>query len=147
MLRNLKEMYRLHESDTLPTISAFVGFIAFTRRAASACYYSNGVIAQSPTYQPCNSIGGTTTMCCASNRTNPLGGDGVNGQTADQCLPNGLCLNVVKWRDNDGEWRTNTSYWRNECTSSNWMDSGCLDICTSITVRNHDSILFFKNIT
>jgi hypothetical protein len=41
---------------------------------------------------PC-SAPGLSTICCATNRTNPPGGDASAGETRDECLPNGVCRN------------------------------------------------------
>lgn len=44
-------------------------------------------------------------MCCATNRTNPFAGNSSNGDTADACLPNGLCINVAERSIQMGLWR------------------------------------------
>ncbi|KAJ5687103.1 hypothetical protein N7536_009722 [Penicillium majusculum] len=69
-------------------------------------------------------------MCCASNRSNPAGGSSANGLTTDECLANGLCMNVLTYRNSAGESSTNTTYWRNQCTISDWKNNGCLNVCT-----------------
>ncbi|KAL2701787.1 hypothetical protein AAEP93_006085 [Penicillium crustosum] len=69
-------------------------------------------------------------MCCASNRSNPAGGSSADGLTADECLANGLCMNVLTYRNSAGELGTNTTYWRNQCTISDWTNNGCLNVCT-----------------
>ncbi|KAJ9293795.1 hypothetical protein DTO271G3_7422 [Paecilomyces variotii] len=62
-------------------------------------------------------------MCCATNRTNPSGGNANDGYTADICLQNGLCMNI----QNGGN---TTTYWRVMCTSTDWSTGGkCLDVC------------------
>ncbi|KAJ9489883.1 hypothetical protein VN97_g3360 [Penicillium thymicola] len=69
-------------------------------------------------------------MCCASNRSNPAGGSSTDGLTSDECLANGLCMNVLTYRNSGGESGTNTTYWRNQCTISDWKNNGCLNVCT-----------------
>jgi hypothetical protein len=67
-------------------------------------------------------------MCCATNRTNPSGGDANEGYTADTCLQNGLCMNI----QNGGNV---TTYWREMCTSTDWSTGGkCLDVCADEAV-------------
>lgn len=128
------KMYRVDNSNDLSSVLALIGITLFASLSESTCYYPSGVIAGNPIYLPCVMFGETTSMCCATNRTNPAGGDSANGITADQCLPNGLCQNVLKYRNTEGAWSTNVTYWRNQCTSMVWTDDGCLNICTDITV-------------
>jgi hypothetical protein len=98
--------------------------IAIFRTAASTCYMPNGTAYLDPAYQPCLEA---ETICCATGRTNPSGGDRNNGPTADTCLPNGVCEN--RWSENGVEY---TGYWRDFCTESNWNRNRdkCLNICT-----------------
>jgi hypothetical protein len=98
--------------------------------ATSVCYYPNGHSETSPDYQPCAFYNGETRMCCATNRTNPFGGDASDGLTADRCLENGLCLS--NFEDVDG--RIRTEYWRDQCTSLDWISGGCLNACIDGTV-------------
>lgn len=105
-----------------------------TPLVTSLCYYHDGTVASSPIYQPCISIKDTIGMCCASNRSNPAGGSSMNGLTADECLANGLCMNVLTYRNSAGESSTNTTYWRNQCTISDWKNNGCLNVCTKGSV-------------
>lgn len=79
-------------------------------------------------YQPCNSIVGSVSMCCATNRTNVPGGavynmsnsdQGWDGNPKDTCLPNGLCQNI---KTINGV--VTYGYWRDFCSSENW--EGCL---------------------
>lgn len=65
--------------------------------AQSQCYSPDGNALPSDgsyfsAFQPCTS-GGPSTICCATNRANPAGGDRSKGDTKDECLPNGLCQN------------------------------------------------------
>lgn len=113
---------------------SFLCTFIFVNLVTSVCYYPSGITALNPIYQPCISISGTTSMCCARNRTNPAGGDSADGTTSDECLANGLCRNVLKYNTSDGQWLTNTTYWRNQCTSEDWTDSGCLNVCTKTQV-------------
>ncbi|KAL2826716.1 hypothetical protein BDW59DRAFT_145099 [Aspergillus cavernicola] len=94
------------------------------------CYYPNGVSDSNPVYGGCVLIDGETSMCCALNRENPYGGLASNGNTADRCMINGLCKNVLTMVDDDDEQVSLTTYWRGMCTSSEWPEENCLDICS-----------------
>ncbi|KAJ5404674.1 hypothetical protein N7465_005958 [Penicillium sp. CMV-2018d] len=107
-----------------------LSILSITPVVTSLCYYHDGTVASNPIYQPCISIKDTIGMCCASNRSNPAGGSSTNGVTSDECLANGLCMNVLTYRNSAGESGTNTTYWRNQCTISDWTNNGCLDVCT-----------------
>lgn len=88
-------------------LSALVSiYIAAT---AASCYAPDGA-AMLDENQPCNSISGEYSMCCATNRTSD----------ADQCLQNGLCYNP-----NGGY------YWREGCTDPTWKSDACSPICRS----------------
>lgn len=74
-------------------------------------------------------------MCCATNRTNPSGGNYSEGWTADTCLANGICMNVAAMTDKSGNTNMVATYWREMCTSSNWtVGAGCLTVCTEESV-------------
>ncbi|RAO70580.1 uncharacterized protein BHQ10_006592 [Talaromyces amestolkiae] len=75
-------------------------------------------------------------MCCGTNRSNPSGGSRDNGFTADTCLENGLCQNVWQTRDDNGTTVENVGYFRDQCTSTDWENGGCLNICTAETNPN-----------
>ncbi|EED22200.1 hypothetical protein TSTA_094460 [Talaromyces stipitatus ATCC 10500] len=99
----------------------------------AVCYRLNGDSVSDPIFQPCGNPG-TTSMCCATNRTNPSGGNYDNGYTADVCLENGICQNKIFVTYEDGDTTLVTLYYRDYCTSSNWTkDGGCLNVCTEQT--------------
>lgn len=116
--------------------SLFVTLIllSLTNLATSVCYYPNGYSATSEVYKPCVSYSGTTSMCCATNRTNPSGGNLKDGFTADECLENGICLNKAESTDQSGNTVKHTTYWRDQCTTTDWASGGCLNVCTQETV-------------
>ncbi|KAL4930122.1 uncharacterized protein BDV17DRAFT_259924 [Aspergillus undulatus] len=97
--------------------------------AAAVCYYPNGESDPNPLNGKCVSIEGFNSPCCATNRTNPSGGSLADGRTSDLCMENGLCKNVATSTDDDGEETVITEYWRGLCTSSEWPESSCLDVC------------------
>ncbi|KAF2650986.1 hypothetical protein K491DRAFT_682541 [Lophiostoma macrostomum CBS 122681] len=95
----------------------------------STCYWPTG----NETYgrdltehQPCSNdtTSPLSTICCALNRTNPSGGDVIDGRTNDECLPNGVCRNRVL-----DHGTMEISYWRETCTSKDWKTGLCLDVC------------------
>ncbi|KAH1346827.1 hypothetical protein KXV68_005764 [Aspergillus fumigatus] len=92
---------------------------------SSTCYYPNGTADDH--YQPCIRVQGVNGMCCALDRTNPPGGPDSQGFTADICLENGLCQNIVQRVSTDEMIYT---YWRTLCTSADWSTNGCLNVCT-----------------
>jgi hypothetical protein len=77
-------------------------------------------------HQPCSNdtTSPLNTICCALNRTNPSGGDKLQGRTNDECLPNGICRNRVL-----DHGTLEISYWRETCTSRDWKTGLCLDVC------------------
>ncbi|RHZ54242.1 uncharacterized protein CDV56_106262 [Aspergillus thermomutatus] len=92
---------------------------------SSLCYYPNGTADDN--YQPCNNVKGVNSMCCALDRPNASGGPDSKGWTADICLENGLCQNIVQ-RMSTGQMVY--TYWRTLCTSTDWSTNGCLNVCT-----------------
>lgn len=62
------------------------------------CYFANGTALPTDPlynqYSPCKS-GGPSTICCGINRENAAGGNVTEGDTVDECLPNGLSQNRV----------------------------------------------------
>lgn len=111
-----------------------LSILTSTPLVTSLCYYHDGTVASDPIYQPCSTIKDTIGMCCASNHSNPSGGNSANGITADLCLANGLCMNVLTYTNSAGKLGTNTTYWRNQCTISDWKNNGCLNVCTKGSV-------------
>ncbi|KAF2471166.1 uncharacterized protein BDR25DRAFT_367896 [Lindgomyces ingoldianus] len=96
------------------------------------CYISNGSAVfnwdANSVYQPCSNDSSNvlSTICCATNRNNPSGGNIANGFTADICLPSGLCQNILT----DSGGNKIYAYWRDYCTESDYKSSKCLDACT-----------------
>ncbi|GAQ10249.1 hypothetical protein ALT_7570 [Aspergillus lentulus] len=91
----------------------------------STCYYPNGTADDN--YQQCNRVQGVNGMCCALDRPNSPGGPDSKGYTADICLENGLCQNIVQKMSTGQMVYT---YWRTLCTSTDWSTNGCLNVCT-----------------
>ena len=90
-------------------------------RALATCYKPNGDIETDDTYQPCSK---PNTICCATNRPNPAGGEGGGTSTSDECLPNGVCQNRAL-RSGQME----ILYFRERCTQTDWLHGACLDVC------------------
>ncbi|KAI9932359.1 hypothetical protein AWENTII_010714 [Aspergillus wentii] len=109
-------------------ISLLCLFLAPLVSAGSVCYSPDGTSESIDEYQQCNKISGTKSMCCATNRKNKSGGDSKDGFTADGCLPNGLCENVVSINNTEV-----TTYWREQCWSPYWQNGDCLNVCTRYT--------------
>lgn len=108
--------------------------LSFIPSVTAVCYAPNGDSMSDADFQPCGE-NGTTSMCCAINRTNPSGGYHDHGDTADICLENGLCENKILVTYEDGDPDLVTLYYRDFCTISHWTNGGgCLDICTEQTV-------------
>ncbi|KAJ5736655.1 uncharacterized protein N7483_001780 [Penicillium malachiteum] len=105
--------------------------LLFPARVLATCYNPDGSVQDGESYKPCIAIDGSKTMCCALNRTNPSGGLLSDGWTADICLGNGLCQNIVNGTGDDGEsWSLGSTYWRDQCWTSDWNSSGnCLNYC------------------
>lgn len=105
--------------------------LSYISSGTAVCYDPSGDSVSDPSFQPCGN-----SMCCATNRTNPPGGNYDHGFTADQCLENGLCENKIQVNYEDGDTGLVTLYYREYCTSSNWTNNagGRLDVCTEQTV-------------
>lgn len=99
---------------------------SLTGLASAKCYDFNNITQQY--YEPCGSDPAKISMCCALTRPNPYGGPGDKTQTADRCLPNGLCINMRLHVDNNVNI---TEYWRSSCNIETGMGSpSCLrDFC------------------
>lgn len=108
------------------TVFLFIPIFFLISCCRATCYDLDGSIVTDPAFQPCNAIEGAVTVCCATNRTNHFGGSSSDGITADQCLPNGLCHNIIIFSPSSTEER----YWRNGCSTSPVDSVHCLDVCT-----------------
>lgn len=102
--------------------------------ANALCYYPDGRSQTSDEYKECSYRNGTVSMCCATNRDIPSGGNFTKGYTADGCLSNGLCQNKAEITNDDGSTSMATTYWREMCSMPEYASSGCLDVCTSDSV-------------
>lgn len=112
----------LHNLSYLSSTLTF----AFARQVAASCYYADNSLVTDRDYLPCNSASGTTSMCCATNRTSA---PGTGRDVRDTCLPNGLCQNVYV----DSQGREHYDYFRSSCSSSDW--EGCLkNVCENASV-------------
>lgn len=104
-----------------------INFLAFAKVILAVCYDIHDNVITSPDYLPCNSISGTISMCCATNR------GPSNVYPPDTCLPNGLCQNIFS---NLTTGKPDTNYWREGCSSSGWSGQYCLSgVCASTNVR------------
>lgn len=108
--------------------------LALCALANALCYYPDGRSQTSDEYRECPYLNGTISMCCATNRNIPSGGNFSEGYTADGCLSNGLCKNKAEITNNDGSTFTATTYWREMCSMPDYGNSGCLDVCTNDSV-------------
>lgn len=91
------------------------------------CYLPDGTGATNPQWRECSNDpqDPLSNICCALNRKNPAGGLRSEGDTADTCMPNGLCQNEAV---SDAGVRT-TTYRRAYCTSQEWESGKCLTTC------------------
>ncbi|KAJ0423272.1 hypothetical protein BJY00DRAFT_278949 [Aspergillus carlsbadensis] len=99
-------------------------------KTTAVCYLPNGLPDLNEVNQPCFPDSNAIRMCCASNRSNPSGGFLSNGRTSDTCMENGLCKNVARDVDEDDNTVVVTEYWRDLCTSSEWPEDNCVDVCS-----------------
>jgi hypothetical protein len=90
--------------DRFLFFSATTACFIVSARAASSCYYPDGVTID-PTHVPCNSTIGTSSCC------DPL----------DSCTTSGLCLG-----------RTGFNY-RGSCTDKTWTSFNCPSSCHAST--------------
>ncbi|CAI6293735.1 unnamed protein product [Periconia digitata] len=91
------------------------------------CYLPDGTGATNPQWRACSDDpkDPLSNICCALNRKNPAGGLKSAGDTADTCLPNGLCQNE-SFSDSGNQ----TIYYRRSyCTSQEWESGNCLTTC------------------
>jgi hypothetical protein len=123
--------------ETIQEINFLFPFSLAISPVSSACYYPNGTADDN--YQPCNRVQGVNGMCCSLDRPNSPGGPDSKGYTADICLENGLCQNIVQ-KMSTGQ--IVYTYWRTLCTSTDWSTNGCLNVCTQGEV-----IIFCRSVT
>jgi hypothetical protein len=96
---------------------------------AQTCFNLDGSAITETDYQPCNSIIGTTSMCCATNRTIPAGTLTNGISVRDTCLSNGLCQNNFYYV---AQTQFVYEYYREACSSPTW--EGCLkNVCPGST--------------
>ncbi|PVH92144.1 hypothetical protein DM02DRAFT_620115 [Periconia macrospinosa] len=91
------------------------------------CYLPDGTGATNPQWRECSTDpqDPLSNICCALNRTNAAGGLKSEGETADTCLPNGLCQNESVMDSGN-----KTIYYRRSyCTSQQWESGNCLTTC------------------
>ena len=105
------------------SISLLLASLLVIPHVRADCYTFNGTLNPDPDYQPCDSIEGSTSMCCATNRTT----DG----NVDVCLPNGLCQNFGLDSEGNKIPDTNGGYWRETCSDQSWKSPYCLKLCIS----------------
>lgn len=91
------------------------------------CYLPDGTGATNPIWRECSTdlSDPLSNICCALNRTNPAGGLRSEGETAETCLPNGLC----EQSSVSDSGNITTSYRRAYCTSQEWESGKCLTTC------------------
>ena len=83
---------------------------------AAKCYYPDGSPVQLDSHQPCSSISGIDSMCCATK---------IEAEDArDHCLANGLCHNPC---NPAGDCSNRPGrFWRESCTDAAWESPFCL---------------------
>ncbi|KAL3443095.1 hypothetical protein BJX65DRAFT_312112 [Aspergillus insuetus] len=112
-------------------IPLILSLLLHIRKTTALCYLPKGLTDCNDVNQPCfQDDSDEIRMCCASNRLNPSGGFLSNGRTSDTCMENGLCKNVARDDDDDNNTVVITKYWRDLCTSSEWPEDNCVDVCS-----------------
>lgn len=112
------------------SISAtFLLLLASLPSSTPTCFLPNGTAHQDEGTSRCSSISGSPlyNTCCQTQWPNPPGGDVINGPTADECMPNGLCQNRGFSSAPGQEAEPWTHFYRVYCANANW--EGCLDVC------------------
>lgn len=109
---------------SLPLIIASFTLLPYTT-LAQTCYNPAGIAVTDPQVVPCANSP-VKSICCYSNRTLPAGGAHENGNTADECLPNGLCQNRYTFQG-----KSMATYWLEYCTDKDIESGDCMDICRS----------------
>lgn len=105
-------LLRIFEKSIL--LGAFLSL--YITAVSASCYAPNGTVMLAEN-QPCNNVGGSYSMCCATNRTSD----------ADMCQQDGLCYNP------NGDY-----YWREGCTDPTWTSEACSLLCRSGPVNPND---------
>lgn len=132
---------RGHRQDSISLLSLAITLtftlLIFPPLATSDCFKPNGEQGGSQYKQcPYNSTSDAdadASMCCASNRDLPFASHSPNGtETADECLENGLCINIRGFQHPNGSWDNATTYWRSMCNLLSW--DGCLNVCKKSAV-------------
>lgn len=92
------------------------------RLVTSVYYFQNSTRFNNDEYQDCVYVnqagiaGHEASVCCATNRKNSFGSNYSNGATANNRLPNGLCLNIAGVTTMNGTVVNTTRYRRGLCT-------------------------------
>jgi hypothetical protein len=90
---------------------------------AQKCYSLFGLEVTADEVVPCK-LDAVTSICCSTNRTRAPGMSHEGGNTADECLPNGLCQNRFTY-----EGKPDVTYWVEYCTDKDYKSGKCMDIC------------------
>lgn len=107
---------------------SFISITLFVKAISAVCYKTDGSLISDTEYVPCNSITGTISMCCGTNRGSS------SPYTADTCLSNGLCQNIFTNLTTN---KPDINYWREGCSDKNWNNQTCLsDICLSVSINS-----------
>ena len=113
-----------------------LNILLFATVVSALCYDINGGLITHTDFLPCNSISGTISMCCATNR------GPSSSLTPDTCLPNGLCQNIFT---NETTLKPDVNYWREGCSDSTWNSQYCLKgICASSSVSKFLRDLYLR---
>ncbi|KAI4657883.1 uncharacterized protein J4E78_006272 [Alternaria triticimaculans] len=105
------------------SISAtFLLLLASLPSSTPTCFLPNGTAHQDEGTSRCSSISGSPlyNTCCQTQWPNPPGGDVINGPTADECMPNGLCQNRGFSSAPGQEAEPWTHFYRVYCANANW---------------------------
>lgn len=114
----------MNASGGLKPLFLLLGLLIFAKFSIAVCYHPNAKSEQSDVYEKCGFFdSNVTSMCCATRRS------GKNGVPPDQCLQNGLCRFEIESNNTK-----TVQYFRDQCTSNDWTDPGCLNVCTSESV-------------
>jgi hypothetical protein len=104
------------------TFVACLALLPYTA-LAQTCYSPAGMAITDVQVVPCAN-NPVRSICCFSNRTLPAGGAHENGNTADECLPSGICQNRFTFQG-----QPKATYWLEYCTDKDIESGNCMDIC------------------